>query len=136
MIDQNSAFNELLTMARVSKTKPRQRVFKALKSAGPLTMNQLLELVNDVDRVSVYRTVSLFEKLSIVQRINIGNKYQLELTDKFAEHHHHLSCRSCGKIIEINETTLESYIQKIAGQYGFSAQDHQVEIQGLCQACS
>lgn len=137
MSSVNTEFLELLRQAGYSRTNPRTAVFNIFKeSEEALSMKQLLQRAQNVDSVSVYRTVALFEKLAILQRINIAGKYRFELTDKFAEHHHHLACRGCQQVTEISEQTLESFIQKIAAQYNFVAQTHQVEIEGLCQACS
>jgi Fur family ferric uptake transcriptional regulator len=71
-----------------------------------------------------------------VQRLNTGWKYKIELTDKFAEHHHHLTCTTCGQTTSLNEAELESFIEKIAHDYGFTPSSHQIEIQGLCKTCT
>lgn len=99
-------------------------------------MHELVVAAKDIDRASVYRTVDLFERLGIVQRINIGWKYKLELTDRFSDHHHHLSCTKCGKTIAMNENELEVFIEQIAHAHGFQPSAHQIEIQGLCSACN
>ncbi len=98
-------------------------------------MHTLVERAGRVDRASVYRAVELFERLGIVQRINTGWKYKLELSDKFAEHHHHLSCVNCGKTIDMNEVELEAAIDKLTAAHYFKPTAHQIEIQGLCAAC-
>lgn len=89
-----------------------------------------------VDRASVYRTITLFEKIGVVQRLQIGWKYKLELSNNFHHHHHHFSCRLCGQIIPMPEDRqLESRLQKVAKQQGFKIEEHQLEIQGICQNC-
>lgn len=99
-------------------------------------MHELLLACPTVDRASIYRTVALFEKLGIVQRLQIGWKYKLELTDSFIHHHHHLSCSQCGKIVALPENAdLEAALLALATSRGFSAQDHQLEIRGLCGDC-
>lgn len=98
-------------------------------------MHELVEQVRGVDRASVYRAVDLFEKLSIVQRLNTGWKYKIELTDKFTHHHHHLTCTKCQATIAMNELQLEHFIDQIAHAHGFEPESHQIEIQGLCKSC-
>lgn len=98
-------------------------------------MHQLVQRVQGIDRASVYRAVDLFERLGIVQRLNTGWKYKLELTDKFAEHHHHLTCTSCGATLAMNESELEALIAKLAAAHNFKPAAHQIEIQGLCSNC-
>lgn len=98
-------------------------------------MHELVEKVSEVDRASVYRSVELFERLGIVQRVNIGWKYKLELTDRFAKHHHHLTCTNCGRAIEISESELEQTICRLAAAHCFKPTAHQIEIQGQCSRC-
>ena len=88
-----------------------------------------------IDRASVYRAVELFERLGIVQRLNTGWKYKLELTDKFNEHHHHLTCLHCDRTISMNEAELEQLISRLATSHCFKPTSHQIEIQGLCDDC-
>lgn len=121
-----------------SITKARQHVFNALTDSGPVTMAQLTNKVQSkVDRASVYRTIELFEKLGIVNRLQIGWKYKLELSDLFTEHHHHATCLQCGSVIAMEENkSLEAGIQSLAKKAGFSITGHSLELRGICSACS
>ena len=125
----------LLASFGYSVTKPRLRVFEALLGHESLSMHDLLHRLDTIDRASAYRTVELFERLGIVQRINTGWKYKLELSDKFAKHHHHLTCTQCGRTIAMNENELEQLITRMAQAHHFKPSAHQIEIQGLCQNC-
>lgn len=120
-----------------SITKQRLLVFSLLIDQEPLTMYELYTRAKgQLDRASTYRIITLFEKLGIVQRSNIGWKYKIELSDQFAEHHHHLACVQCGKVAPMNEVELEQFITAIASTHAFMPTSHQVEIQGLCQDCT
>lgn len=119
-----------------SITKARREVFAALQAHEAQTMHQLVDRCHDIDRATIYRNVELFEQLGIVQRLQIGWKYQLELTDNFVHHHHHLSCTNCGVIIALPEDAeLESRLLALAAGSNFRATDHQLEIRGLCVNC-
>lgn len=135
--DPINVLQKLLKTQGYSVTAPRKVVFDALQGQEPQTMRELfLQIQNKIDRASLYRTVTLFEELGVVQRLQIGWKYKLELTDKFSHHHHHLSCIKCGQTIAIDEdTALEKRMRQLAEAQGFKAQDHQLEIRGLCKAC-
>lgn len=125
-----------LKQHRQSLTRPRQVVFAALQNKEPQTMQQLVAACPKIDRASVYRTVTLFEQLGIIQRLQIGWKYKLELADKFSRHHHHLTCLKCGRVIPFDESTeLDNELRRIGGSNHFQMQGHQLEIQGSCQAC-
>jgi Fe2+ or Zn2+ uptake regulation protein len=135
MSSTRDAFKELLKANGQSVTKARLQVFEALLAQEPMAMHHLVARAGQVDRASVYRAVDLFERLGIVQRLNTGWKYKLELSDKFAEHHHHLTCADCGKTIAMNEGELESIITRLAAAHNFKPTAHQIEIQGLCADC-
>lgn len=120
-----------------SATKSRVLVFTALEKSEPLTMNQLIKKVGpEVNRASIYRIVSLFESLGIVQRLQIGWKYKLELSNAFQEHHHHLTCLECGEMTTFHEPkTLHALLETIAKKHAFRLQNHQLELQGICKKC-
>ena len=128
-------FKLLLKSAGYSITAARTAVFEALLGHEPLSMHELVERVGKVDRASVYRAVDLFERLGIVLRLSSGWKYKLELTDKFAEHHHHLTCIRCGRTVAMNEDELERLIAELAATHRSKPTAHQIELQGLCQDC-
>lgn len=119
-----------------SLTEPRRQIFEALYGKEPQTLRELTLACSAIDRTSVYRTVALFERLGIVRRLPIGWKYKLELTDAFSRHHHHLTCLRCERIISFDERPeLANELAVIARRHDFQMQDHQVEIQGLCERC-
>lgn len=121
-----------------SLTGPRIAVFNALAGHEPQSMAALAAACGaELDRATVYRTISLFERLGIVQRLQIGWKYKLELTDTFSHHHHHLTCLHCGKVISLAEDSeLEDRLKVLAASHAFTAQGHQIEIRGLCDSCA
>ena len=85
----------------------------------------------------MYRNVDLFVKLGILNRIQVGWKYKLELSDQFLGHHHHLSCLRCGKIVNIeDEKHIDEFIDEIAAAAGFTAQRHVFEVYGYCGQCT
>lgn len=126
----------VLKQSGLSVTRQRLVVFELLENKEPMTMHELHELSKDsLDRASLYRIITVFEELGIVSRVNIGWKYKIELSDKFAEHHHHLTCLKCHKVIPINENALEAFIANLASSHKFKATEHQVELQGYCELC-
>ncbi len=117
-------------------TTTRRKVYAALHGQEPIGMRELVRRCQTTDRASVYRTVALFERLGIVQRLQSGWKYRLELTGNYHEHHHHATCLSCGKSFVVSEDdTLEKDLQRVAQKIGFSLERHQLELQGYCSDC-
>lgn len=119
-------------------TKGRLLIFRLLRNHHePQAIASLVVASSkQIDRVSVYRIIELYEKLGIVKRIHIGWKYKLELSDIFLDHHHHISCLKCGRIVAIEEDDeIEKLIKKLGDRSGFNQISHQLELQGYCREC-
>jgi Fur family ferric uptake transcriptional regulator len=131
-------FRQIIANNGYRLTDAREATFRLLVSSEPQSVRELLKKAyGSIDRVSVYRSLSLFEKLGIVHRIYVGWKYKLELSDEFVEHHHHLSCLDCGKVIDIqDEKHIDEFIDSVAAKVGFKPRRHQFEVDGYCKECA
>ncbi len=128
---------EELKRAGYSLTKPRLTVFSALQGTKPKTMRELVDSLEGViDRASVYRTVTLYEDLGIVNRIQHGWKYRIELSDSFTPHHHHLTCTKCQRVVSFDEPAgFEAMVNGIMTEHKFVPKSHNLEMYGLCPEC-
>jgi Fur family ferric uptake transcriptional regulator len=50
-------------------------------------------------------------------------------------HHHHLVCRRCGRTVEVEGPTVETWADTVAAEHGFAQVSHTLEIFGTCAAC-
>lgn len=129
-------FKRLLKKNGSFATKARLELFKYLQSSPAVTIKKLISDLPGQDQATIYRNIKLFEKVGIVNRLQLGWNSKLELSSQFHDHHHHMSCVSCGKVIAWEEDpVIELRIQTVAMKLGFLPQDHQLEIRGLCKAC-
>ena len=127
---------ELLGANDLRSTAARQRVFMVLKAANsPLFIHQIVSLSAPINRTSVYRTLTLFDKLGIIQVITTGWKKRYELAGPFKPHHHHLQCDVCQELIALETPALEKLIQHFASSHSYVLTSHHMELHGLCQAC-
>ena len=133
-----TSIQAVLSQQDLRATKPRIAVYSELERAHePLSMRQLVEKLTHVDRVSIYRTLELFEQLHVVTVVHIGWKKRYELASAFQlHHHHHLVCAQCGSITEINSERLEDVIHTLTGAHSFTPTGHPFEITGICQTCA
>ena len=51
------------------------------------------------------------------------------------EHHHHLTCRACGRTVEVSGTPVERWAAGVARTHGFTEVAHVTEITGVCPDC-
>lgn len=126
----------LLKKQGYSVTSPRIATFKILAQAHEaLTIAQVVAKLPAVDMTSVYRTMQLFEKAGIVQKVLSGFKSKFELSEAFSPHHHHFICEKCGVAQAINSQSLEDSLHALEAQYGFELRQHSVELSGFCKLC-
>lgn len=136
-MNDEKMFRKLLSDQNAKITKPRLELFRILKKEGLLSISELTEKTKqDMDRVSVYRTTELFERIGIIKRVNIGWKYKIELSDIFLGHHHHMVCEKCNKIVPSKEDSrIEEIISELSDGSDFKITSHQLELNGLCREC-
>lgn len=90
----------------------------------------------EIGIATVYRTLQLFEELKIVHRVNFDDGFsRYELIRGREDHHHHLICLGCGKVIEVKLDLVESLEKEIEKREKFHIVDHNVQFYGYCKGC-
>ena len=132
----SNVIEKALKQHRVSFTKPRKQIYEVLTRSEPLTMQELIASLPQLDKTTIYRNVTLFEDIGVVQRLQIGWKYKIELSNEYQDHHHHITCTSCEQTVALPEDEMiEQRLVELALAQGFEPKDHQLEVRGLCPAC-
>jgi Fur family ferric uptake transcriptional regulator len=75
--------------------------------------------------------------MGVVCKMNFDdgcNRYEL-VHDEEDHQHHHLVCRGCGKVEEVEDDLLEVLEEKIEEKYNFKINDHSVKFYGYCSEC-
>ncbi|HEX9902956.1 MAG TPA: transcriptional repressor [Acidobacteriota bacterium] len=119
-------------LSRSSKHKSAKEIYASLYSLYP-----------GIGLTTVYRTLELLSRLGFVQKVTAGDgqgRYELRSENK-KDHHHHLICTSCGKIVDYRDFVQEELdlVKKteeaLAKKHNFQIQDHNIEFLGLCEKC-
>jgi len=85
-------------------------------------------------RATLYRTLGHLERAGVLRRIDIGGDHaHYEFVG--ADHHEHLVCASCGRVVEIHEPDLEDRVATLLSANGFSADRHSMQVFGECGEC-
>jgi Fur family ferric uptake transcriptional regulator len=88
-----------------------------------------------ISRATVYRGLELLVDSGVVGRVRVGEEgYRYERLHA-GEHHDHLICTGCGRIIEFFEPKIERLQDAICAAHGFRAVAHSHQIRGLCREC-
>lgn len=85
-------------------------------------------------RATLYRTLGHLERAGVLRRIDIGGDHvHYEFVGK--DHHEHLVCTRCGRVVEIHDPDLESRVAALLSAHGFSSDRHAMQVFGECGAC-
>ena len=132
----NSELMTLFAAHHLRITASRVAILKIFKNAtAPLSPMEIANINPTIDKVSIYRTIEVCEKIGLITGVAYSWKQRYELAAPFRPHHHHLLCNNCGTIEEIRSEELEEMIHVLANEQGFKVMGHTFEINGLCHAC-
>jgi Fur family ferric uptake transcriptional regulator len=83
---------------------------------------------------TVYRTLELLKQLGLIYEIDLGGG-RIGYHPEGRGHHHHLICRECGAVIDVNESVLFPIQAILLQAFDFSADLRHLAIFGLCKNC-
>ncbi len=137
------AIEERLRQSGVRFTQARRQVVEALHNApGPLTAAGLhQELNGEVPLSSTYRTLAVLGEAGVLaSHPGADGLVRFELAEWISGHHHHLRCRSCGEVSDVevdaaHEARLEAIATEIATTAGFQEIGHALDLVGVCIRC-
>jgi Fur family ferric uptake transcriptional regulator len=88
-----------------------------------------------VSKATVYRALAVLVEAGILEQHDFGESHKVFEVSEGREHHDHLMCTSCHKIIEFHNDEMEALQEKIAEGLGFHPTHHSQNIYGICKDC-
>ncbi len=136
-------FLEHLRRKGLKVTRPRLRILETVlgRERFHFTADDLVGIVNEttrrkVSRSTVYRTLDLLEECHIVRKERIQEGFNCYEKAVGAEHHDHMICRECGRIIEFHSQQLEQIQDSVCHEHSFTPERHVLHIFGVCRRCA
>lgn len=119
-------------------TPQRLAILKALNQAGcHLTPAEIYQQVHPnlpgLTEATVYRTLNFLAEQGLVMVAHVGHG---QLVYEVSEHdHHHLICRVCGRMEEIDHQELKSLYKVFLAKTGYQIDTIHATFFGLCPTC-
>lgn len=130
--------NTELRKAGLKVTLPRVKILEILQDPKHQHISAedvykiLLELGEDIGLATVYRVLNQFDDAGILTRHHFeGGKSVFELTG--TNHHDHLVCLKCGKVVEFEDEIIERRQLDIAKTNGIKLTHHSLYLYGECE---
>lgn len=130
---------EALRARGLRVTRPRLAVIAALEHAPHADTDTVAELARTslgaVSIQAVYDVLRALTGAGLVRRIEpAGSPARYEL--RIGDNHHHVVCRSCGAIADVDCAVGEAPCLDPSESHGFVVDEAEVTYWGLCPACS
>lgn len=129
----------MLRGAELRVTRPRVAVLQAVYALPHADTDSLIGAVrNDLPEVShqaVYDSLHTLTAAGLVRRIQpLGSVARYE--SRVGDNHHHVVCRSCGAIADVDCAVGHAPCLTASDDHGFVIDEAEVTYWGLCPDCS
>ncbi|MDE0778935.1 MAG: Fur family transcriptional regulator [Nocardioides sp.] len=134
-----SGSEQLLRSAQLRVTRPRVAVLDAVHDHPHADTEQIISSVRarlgDVSHQAVYDVLKALTLNGLVRRIQPSSsvaRYEARVGDN----HHHVVCRGCGSIADVDCAVGETPCLTATDDHGFTIDEAEVIYWGTCPGCA
>lgn len=136
-VQQLERFREFLAETGLKYTKQRRAIAEVFYASGEhLSLTDLLtrsrEHEPSIGYATVYRTMKLLADGGLATEHQFADGHARYEPAHEGEHHDHLICADCGRILEFEDDAIEQIQDRIAAQHGMRVTSHRHEIYAAC----
>jgi Fur family ferric uptake transcriptional regulator len=129
----------LLRGAALRVTRPRIAVLTAVHEHPHADTESIIRIVRgdlpEVSTQAIYDVLRALTAAGLVRRIEpAGSVARYE--SRVGDHHHHVVCRSCGDIADVDRAVGDTTCLTPSDDHGYTIDETEVVYWGRCPACS
>ena len=129
---------DLLHQNGVQVTAQRLAVLAAVSQRPHGTADDVAQIVRTeigaISRQAVYNTLGVLAEKGLIRRIQpAGSPARYE--DRVGDNHHHLICRACGRMVDVDCAVGAAPCLTAAADSGFKIDEAEVIYWGHCPTC-
>ena len=129
---------DLLRQHGIQVTAQRLAVLRAVAAQPHVTADAVAEVVRAeigaISRQSVYDALGVLVEKGLLRRIQpVGSPARFE--DRVGDNHHHLICRICGRVVDVDCAVGSAPCLTAADEQGFEIDEAEVAYWGRCPEC-
>lgn len=119
-------------------TRPRLAVLDVLTKGGHLEVDDIARQVRD--RLDSVSTQAVYDILGVLSRAGLARRLEpagspARFEARVGDNHHHIVCRGCGTIADVDCAVGERPCLDPGNSHGFLVDEAEVTFWGLCPAC-
>src|SRR5881398_2418020 len=140
MTEEQEVFHQHIQKQGLKRTAQRDLILDVfLNTEAHVSGEDLYQLVREKDptvgQTTVYRTLRLLTEAGLAREVRFGDGRAHYEHNYKHEHHDHMICSECGKIIEFYSAELEAIQDAMAAKHKFEVKQHLLRILGVCANC-
>ena len=140
MASAKTIFNQHLRKNGMLYSKQREQILDIfLKAEKHPTVNDLYELVRKknpkIGLATVYRTMEVIYDAGLARKVGFGDGIKHYEHKYKHQHHYHLICLKCGKVIEVTSGKIEETKRQLAKKHDFTITRATMRLFGICKTC-
>jgi Fur family ferric uptake transcriptional regulator len=139
-VQEKQQFKKLFKQEHIDNFEDRFKVLEAfLQTEKHVSVNEVVARLDHngwrLEPEFVKETLQLMCRFGFAQKSRFDNGMVLYEHRHLGQHHDHMICTKCRKILEFEEEQIEQLQIKIAARHGFHLLQHKMEIYGICNDC-
>ncbi len=120
-------------------TRGRVAILSTLqKKCVPMSVAEIsVSLPVKINQTTIYRTLEVLMESGDIRQVELGHAHSHYEIVKGTSHHHHIICKSCGKIEDVHicgQKDLERSVLKKSKSFHI-IKNHALEFFGVCDHC-
>ena len=121
-------------------SKQREQILDIfLKTEKHLTVDDLCQLVRKknprVGLATVYRAMRVICGAGLAREVDFGDGVRRFEHEYRHQHHDHLVCLKCGRVIEVMSPEIKKLQERLAKKHNFTPVRRRMKIFGTCRTC-
>src|SRR5213080_3471051 len=140
MTEEQEVFHQHIQKQGLKRTAQRDLILDVfLNTEAHVSGEDLYQLVREKDptvgQTTVYRTLRLLTDAGLAREVRFGDGRTHYEHNYKHQHHDHMICSECGRIIEFFSAELEAIQDAMAAKHRFQVNEHLLRIIGVCAEC-
>ncbi len=132
-------YDRLIRQGGFRVTPQRRAILQAVtEGGGHSSVEEVYRRVKaslpGINLVTIYRTLNFLCELRLLVAADVGGRnWVFELAGE--KPHHHLVCRTCGKVVRIEQEEVQALVDRIEQEHDFLIDMDHMALFGLCTDC-
>lgn len=140
MSKEKELFIDFLRKKGLKLTPQREEILTVfLKKEGHLSAEDLYRIIKRknprIGQATVFRTLKLLAESGLARKIDLADKIIRFEHNYNHQHHDHIICSECSKLIEAYDSKIEELQNDLCEKFGFYSTSHKLQIFGICKQC-